>query len=215
MTEVVEKPAFVKLELRTAYGPVYRDVSTRPPRECQADEIPVIDISAIYGDFEARKKLAQEIKGAAENTGFFYIKNHGIPESAIQGALNSSKNFFAQSEDKKLLVSKDKGKWYNGYSGNGTAMASPTEGCKWLTCSWLHLIEGLIVRAQWITVNPFPGGTSLNTIQIRRILITFHPKFNPSFAVRTMCGKEPRTSPTSKMAASHTGKNVSSSRGDW
>ena len=129
VTEVAQ-PSFVKLELRTAYGPVFRDVSTEPPRESQSNEIPLIDISAIYGDFEARKRLAQDIKIAAENTGFFYIQNHGIPEAAIQGALNASKNFFAQPVEKKMLVSKDKGKWYNGYSGKNTAMASPTEGCE-------------------------------------------------------------------------------------
>lgn len=130
VTEVAP-PRFVKLQLRTAYGPVYRDVSTDPPRESRADEIPLIDISGIYGDLDARKKLAQEIKHAAENTGFFYIKNHGIPQSAIQGALDASKSFFAQPEDKKLLVHKSKGKWYNGFSGKYTAMASPTEGRKY------------------------------------------------------------------------------------
>ncbi|KAK7892920.1 hypothetical protein LTR67_007157 [Exophiala xenobiotica] len=121
-------PSFAKLQLRTAYGSVYRDVSTDPPRESRGDEIPLIDISRIYGDLDARKSLAQDIKHAAQNTGFFYIKNHGIPEAAIEGALDASKTFFAQSEEQKQLVSKSKGKWYNGYSAKNTAMASPTEG---------------------------------------------------------------------------------------
>lgn len=128
ITQVEPPAAFAKLELRTAYGPVYRDVLTTPPRESRAEEIPLIDISAIYGDFEARKDLAQKIKHAAENTGFFYIQNHGIPDAAIEGALNASKTFFAQPQDKKMLVSKSKGKYYNGYSAKNTAMASPTEG---------------------------------------------------------------------------------------
>ncbi|KIW78832.1 hypothetical protein Z517_08671 [Fonsecaea pedrosoi CBS 271.37] len=123
-----EEPGFVKLELRTAYGPVYRNVSTNPPRDARPDEIPLIDLSPIYGDFKARKALAQTIKHAAENTGFFYIRNHGIPESTVDAALNAAKTFFAQPEDKKMLVSKSLGKWYNGYSGKMTAMASPTEG---------------------------------------------------------------------------------------
>lgn len=126
-TEVIP-PSFTKLQLRTAYGPVYRDVSTAPARECSADEIPVIDLSGIYGDFEARKELAKEIKFAAENTGFFYIKNHGIDQEIIDGALNSSKTFFKQPDEKKELVSKSKGQYFNGFSGKNTAMASPTEG---------------------------------------------------------------------------------------
>ena len=132
MSTITEQaqPSFVKLELRTAYGPVYRNVSTNPPRESRADEIPLIDLSPLYGDLEARKSLAQTIKYAAENTGFFYIKNHGIPEAVIKGALDASKTFFAQPEDAKLTVSKSKGKWFNGFSGKHTAMASPSEGCE-------------------------------------------------------------------------------------
>jgi isopenicillin N synthase-like dioxygenase len=123
-----ESPSFVKLELRTAYGPTYRDVSTKPPREARSDEIPVIDISPIYGGLEARKALAQQIKEAAMNTGFFYIKNHGISGDAIQGALNAAKAFFTQPYEKKMLASKTHGKYFNGFSGNRTAMVSRTDG---------------------------------------------------------------------------------------
>ncbi len=134
VTEVeVERPdQFVQLELRTAYGPVYRAVSTSPPRESRPDEIPVIDVDAIYDDddLEARTRLARTITHAAENTGFFYIKNHGIPEAAIEGALNAAKAFFGQSEEQKLTVSRTKSKWYNGFSARNTAMASPSEGRK-------------------------------------------------------------------------------------
>jgi hypothetical protein len=137
-TTEVQQPEFTKLELRTAYGPVYRNVSTREPREARADEIPLIDVRGIYGDLEARKTLAEKIKHAAENTGFFYVKNHGIPEKAIQGALNSSKAFFAQPLDKKLLVSKAKGKWFNGYAGKQSALVSPSEGRAWQPTSPSH-----------------------------------------------------------------------------
>lgn len=130
-TTELEQPSFVKLQLRTAYGPVYRDVSTNPPRECRSDEIPLIDISAIYGDLEARKDLAQKIKDAAENTGFFYIQNHGIPEAVIQGAMDASKTFFAQPQQKKMEVDRRKGKYFNGYSAKQTALVSPSEGCKY------------------------------------------------------------------------------------
>lgn len=119
---------FVKLQLRTAYGPVYRDVSTKPPREARSDEIPIIDLSPIDGDLDARKGLAEQIKHAATNSGFFYVKNHGVPEAAVQGALEASKTFFAQPIEKKEMVSKNLGKWFNGYSGNRTSKASPTEG---------------------------------------------------------------------------------------
>lgn len=76
-----------KLELRTAYGSVFRDVLNTPPRDCTSEEIPVIDLTRLYSDeFEDRKALAGEIRAAAVNTGFFYIKNHGIKDETIANA---------------------------------------------------------------------------------------------------------------------------------
>jgi hypothetical protein len=86
-TTTIEAPATSKLELRTAYGPVFRDVLNTPPRDCTAEEIPVIDLTPLYASkFEHRKELAAEIRAAAVNTGFFYIKNHGIDEKTIADA---------------------------------------------------------------------------------------------------------------------------------
>jgi hypothetical protein len=80
-------PSTTKLELRTAYGPVFRDVLTTPPRDCTPEEIPVIDLSRLFSDnLEERKDLAKEIRAAAKNTGFFYIKNHGIEEEKMANA---------------------------------------------------------------------------------------------------------------------------------
>jgi len=80
-------PSTSTLELRTAYGPVFRDVLNIPPRNCTAEEIPIIDLSPLYSSkFEDRNTLAKEIRAAAVNTGFFYIKNHGIKEETIANA---------------------------------------------------------------------------------------------------------------------------------
>lgn len=82
-----ELPKTSKLELRTAYGPVFRDVLNTPPRDCTAQEIPVINLAPLYSSrLEDRKGLASEIRTAASNTGFFYIKNHGIDEKTIDDA---------------------------------------------------------------------------------------------------------------------------------
>jgi hypothetical protein len=84
---LTEKPTTSKLELRTAYGPVYRDVLDTPPRDCTDEEIPIIDLSGLYSDkLEDRKAVATAIRAAGVNTGFFYIKNHGIPEETIANA---------------------------------------------------------------------------------------------------------------------------------
>jgi hypothetical protein len=87
MSITTAPPSTTKLELRTAYGPVFRDVLNTPPRDCTPEEIPVIDLTRLYSSaLSDRKDLAKEIRAAAVNTGFFYIKNHGIEEEIIGNA---------------------------------------------------------------------------------------------------------------------------------
>jgi len=66
------------------YGPVFRNVLNTPPRDCTTEQIPIIDLLRLYSPkLDNRKELAKEIRAAAVNTGFFYIKNHGIAEETI------------------------------------------------------------------------------------------------------------------------------------
>ncbi|CAN8102385.1 unnamed protein product [Discula destructiva] len=116
-----------KLELRSAHGPVYRDVLKTAPRDCDPSEVPVIDLSPLYGDLDARKALAATIRDAAENTGFFYIKNHGIPRAAIDAAHAQAKAFFAQPEDRKREAATAKSAFFNGWTAVHGSFISPTE----------------------------------------------------------------------------------------
>lgn len=95
-TTTTQRPPTSKLELRTAYGPVFRDVLNTPPRDCTAEEIPIIDLSPLYSsNLQDRKALAKEIRAAGMNTGFFYIKNHGIEEKTIADAKKQLLTFVA------------------------------------------------------------------------------------------------------------------------
>jgi hypothetical protein len=124
MTTLIE---YTQIELLTLSGPEYRRVSTAPPRPPTDDEIPIIDLSSIDGDIEDRKAIASKIKSAAENTGFFYIKNHGIPEDLFQNALSQAQAFFNQPDEKKELVSSKKSKISDGWHGLGTTQVNKTE----------------------------------------------------------------------------------------
>lgn len=118
-----------KLELRTALGPVYRDVLPNPPRDCTADEVPVIDLASMFSDeLSDRKQVAAKIRSAATNNGFFYIKNHGISDGTIAQCKRQVINFMRQPLEKKELVcSRTHSKYYNGYLGNRKAQISRTE----------------------------------------------------------------------------------------
>ncbi|KAK6080226.1 2OG-Fe(II)oxygenase superfamily protein [Seiridium cupressi] len=120
--------ATTKLELRTALGPVYRDVLVTPPRNCTPDEIPIIDLKHLLSDdVKKRKGVAMEIRSAAVKTGFFYIKNHGISQETITKAKNQGLNFMRQPREKRDTISSKHSKYYNGYSGELTTNISPSE----------------------------------------------------------------------------------------
>ena len=59
------------------------------------EKIPVINVSPLReGKLEEAKSVAMEIRKAAEEIGFFYISNHGIPKQLIKQAYNATKDFF-------------------------------------------------------------------------------------------------------------------------
>jgi hypothetical protein len=89
-TATLTKPPTVELQLRLGADYVVRKVSTAPPRECESSEIPVIDLSGIDGDSAQRTKIVNEVRHAAGQLGFFYIKNHGIDTDVIQKAYDQA-----------------------------------------------------------------------------------------------------------------------------
>ncbi|OIW28171.1 Clavaminate synthase-like protein [Coniochaeta ligniaria NRRL 30616] len=121
------EPATTKLWLRSYEDPgfIYRHVSTRSPRDCTPEEIPVIDLTHMFGDVAGRQKLAAEILHAAETSGFFYIKSHGVPEATITGSQEEAKKFFYLPEEVKLGVKADPAVSFYGYQGPGTRRVDP------------------------------------------------------------------------------------------
>ncbi|KAG8845452.1 hypothetical protein FRB96_002508 [Tulasnella sp. 330] len=80
-------------------------------------EIPIIDlIDSGNLDLNRRQKIAQEIRKACMEVGFFYVKNHGVPQSAIKGAIEQGKRFFAQPLDQKMLIDIHKVPNFKGYT---------------------------------------------------------------------------------------------------
>ena len=64
-------------------------------RTISVEEIPVINVSPLRkGELEEAKSVAKQIRKAAEEVGFFYICDHGIPKEVLNNAYNSTKEFF-------------------------------------------------------------------------------------------------------------------------
>lgn len=66
------------------------------------DVLPVIDLGPLRSrDSAARRRTADEMGAAARDVGFFYVANHGIPQSLIEGAYGAAEAFFAQPDPTK------------------------------------------------------------------------------------------------------------------
>ncbi|ORY18980.1 2og-Fe oxygenase family protein [Clohesyomyces aquaticus] len=76
---------------------------------------PTIDIGRIDGSLSERKAIAGEIRNACESCGFFYIKNHSIPQENVDEVFDLLKRFFALDEDVKMDAHVQKNPAIRGY----------------------------------------------------------------------------------------------------
>jgi isopenicillin N synthase-like dioxygenase len=74
-----------------------------PPKP--ATEIPMIDLADSFSDdIEKRRKVAWEVHKACVDPGFFYIKNHGIPQEVMDNQLALAAKFFDLPHDVKMSL---------------------------------------------------------------------------------------------------------------
>ena len=76
--------------------------------------IPAIDLGSA--------KLADQIRAARRGLGFFYVKEHGVPDSVRRVALDAARAFFALSGEEKIRVAADAR--HRGYVAMGEATLS-------------------------------------------------------------------------------------------
>ncbi|KAH0489854.1 hypothetical protein TgHK011_001347 [Trichoderma gracile] len=118
-----------QLRLASPNGIVTRTILQTPLRDALPSEIPIIDISPTFSEsLEERKAVAQQVRAAARNMGFFYIKNHGIPTDVTRDAYKACLAFFRQDKDVKMRADSRKAKWENGYRAPNTQRLNPYEG---------------------------------------------------------------------------------------
>jgi len=71
----------------------------------EADEIPVIDLRPyLSGEPGALEKAAAELDHACRDVGFFFISNHGVPQSLIDRVFVESKRFHDLPFDQKIAL---------------------------------------------------------------------------------------------------------------
>ena len=65
----------------------------QPVRAASADEMPILDLAALNNGGDL-KPIAEKMHHACVTTGFFYVANHGIPESTVDGVFDATRRYF-------------------------------------------------------------------------------------------------------------------------
>ncbi|KAJ5780517.1 hypothetical protein N7457_005677 [Penicillium paradoxum] len=92
------------------------------------DLIPIIDLSNLESPhLHERQNLAQSIYDACTQVGFFYIKNHGIPEDMIKSIHSAAKRLFDLPAEQKMRFYIANSQKFRGYSPLGGEKSTGTE----------------------------------------------------------------------------------------
>ena len=86
------------------------------------NEIPIIDISSLVGDQDKTKsvrKTVKEIGNACKNVGFFYVKNHQIPQNHLDAVIPAMQEFFNLPIEQKMNIHIGKSDIFRGYTPLG------------------------------------------------------------------------------------------------
>ncbi|HVY14463.1 MAG TPA: 2-oxoglutarate and iron-dependent oxygenase domain-containing protein [Rhodopila sp.] len=114
------------------------------------ETIPILDLAPyLAGKPGADHALAEQLRWASENIGFYFITNHGVPQSLIDQTFVETARFHAQpmEEKMKLLINKDQ----IGYLPMGGAKMRSSEVNK----NTRHdLNEALFIRRERVPDDP-------------------------------------------------------------
>ena len=92
-------------------------------RLAEVETLPVLDLAAFRaGEDGAAEILAPQLRAACEFHGFFYLKNHGIKQSLIDGIFAETERFHGQSQEAKNTVAINQNQ--RGYIRPGATLVS-------------------------------------------------------------------------------------------
>ena len=124
-TTTITEDSFV-LKIDSAYGPQSRTIKKNPPRDVRPGEVPIIDVAGMFSnELSDRQAVADQVHKACTGLGFFYVINHGIPESVEETLAKASKDFFHQSVEQKTKLYFDH--QLDGYQGLNQEQINKTE----------------------------------------------------------------------------------------
>ncbi|EOO01273.1 putative isopenicillin n protein [Phaeoacremonium minimum UCRPA7] len=93
----------------TSFSGNQRTVSSDVARRADFNEIPLISLRS------PKNELLEQLTDACTRVGFFYIKDHDVPQEKIDNLFKTAESFFAQGAEKKNEINYKKSKILRGY----------------------------------------------------------------------------------------------------
>ena len=94
--------------------------------EVERSALPIISLAALRSpDGAARMALAREIRAACVDTGFFYVTDHGIPDTLQARVFAEARRFFALPLEAKMKIDIRESIAYRGYEPLKTQTLEP------------------------------------------------------------------------------------------
>jgi isopenicillin N synthase-like dioxygenase len=87
----------------------------------------IIDLAGLKDrDPAAIARIGADLGRACRDTGFFYVKNHGVPDALLSGIFEASRAFFASPWAEKDALAIKRNRHNRGYVGLSTESLDPT-----------------------------------------------------------------------------------------
>jgi len=82
-------------------------------------DLPLIDLGDLGRDDRADKAIAEQVRTACMNSGFFYISNHGVDPDLLASVMRANQSFHARPLEEKLSIKLNA--WHRGYQAFATS----------------------------------------------------------------------------------------------
>lgn len=76
------------------------------PRAATADEMPILDLTPL-NEGKPIDALAKALRRACETTGFFYVKNHGVPQKVVDDVFAATRRYFDLPLEERIKLKID------------------------------------------------------------------------------------------------------------
>lgn len=94
-------------------------------RHLSFGSLPIVDVSLLFGsDLDGRRQAAAALGKAARESGFFYVKGHGVAPELIDRLIGQAKSFFSLPLEEKMKYYIGDSSQHKGYVPQGEEVFS-------------------------------------------------------------------------------------------